>query len=175
MAQVGDHETQLLREDMHPLVVDASTSLAELETIDNDSDNSDYDETIWDWMEADEDETNDVTNGKQKQAGSKFTKSLSTTDREVEFDCDGEGDYREVTATKDPLQRNYSKYTVVLEPDLAKRNQSRATTMGELILSKKGHNSSTSGARRKLLLDESDDELDDFERSTVKGYVFWGT
>ncbi|KAI3515935.1 hypothetical protein L1887_14841 [Cichorium endivia] len=38
--------------------------------------------------------------------------------------------------------------------------------MGELILSKKGHNSSTSGARRKLLLDESDDELDDFERST---------
>ncbi|KAI3699780.1 hypothetical protein L2E82_44311 [Cichorium intybus] len=75
---------------MHPLVVDASTSLAELEIVDNDSDNSDYDDTIWDWMEADEDETNNC--------------AVSTTDRDVELDCDGEGDYREATATKVPPQ-----------------------------------------------------------------------
>ena len=57
---VGENEIQLLRKDMPPLVVDANTSLAEVEEVNNQSDDSDYDDTLWDWMQADEDDVDDI-------------------------------------------------------------------------------------------------------------------
>ncbi|CAH1421293.1 unnamed protein product [Lactuca virosa] len=56
-AQVSEHEIQLSRNDMPPLVVDANTNLDEADEANSDSGgDSDYDDTLWDWMEADEDE-----------------------------------------------------------------------------------------------------------------------
>ncbi|CAI9279915.1 unnamed protein product [Lactuca saligna] len=56
-AQVGEHEIQLSRHDMPPLVVDANTNLDGADEANSDSGgDSDYDDTLWDWMEAEEDE-----------------------------------------------------------------------------------------------------------------------
>ncbi|KAD4888232.1 hypothetical protein E3N88_20305 [Mikania micrantha] len=59
IAQANEQETCLSREDIPPLIVEASTKLAAADVIDKDNgDDSDYDDTLWDWMHADEDDDN---------------------------------------------------------------------------------------------------------------------
>ena len=55
MAQTNEHDGELLRNDMPPVVVDANASLADVDEVDDKSDESDYDDTLWDWMSGDED------------------------------------------------------------------------------------------------------------------------
>ncbi|GKC81946.1 putative RNA-directed DNA polymerase [Tanacetum coccineum] len=50
----------LLRKDMPPTVVDANASLADVEEVNEKSDESDYDDTLWDWMSVDEDNVGDI-------------------------------------------------------------------------------------------------------------------
>ncbi|KAK1408008.1 hypothetical protein QVD17_39638 [Tagetes erecta] len=60
-AQASEQETRLSREDIPPLVVDASTKLDATNVFDSENgDDSDNDDTIWDWMHADEDDDNGV-------------------------------------------------------------------------------------------------------------------
>ncbi|KAD6120115.1 hypothetical protein E3N88_11386 [Mikania micrantha] len=59
IAQANDQEACLSREDIPPLIVEANTKLAGTDVIDKDNgDDSDYDDTLWDWMHADEDDDN---------------------------------------------------------------------------------------------------------------------
>ncbi|KAD6795867.1 hypothetical protein E3N88_06763 [Mikania micrantha] len=59
IAQANDQETCLPREDIPPLIVEANTKLASTDVIDKDNgDDLDYDDTLWDWMHADEDDDN---------------------------------------------------------------------------------------------------------------------
>ncbi|KAD4586076.1 hypothetical protein E3N88_23677 [Mikania micrantha] len=61
IAQANEQETCLSREDIPPLIVEASTKLAAADVIDKDNgDDSDYDDTLWDWMHADEDDDNEL-------------------------------------------------------------------------------------------------------------------
>ncbi|KAL4561837.1 hypothetical protein LXL04_034017 [Taraxacum kok-saghyz] len=54
--QLSEHEIRLSRNDMPPLVVDANTSLDRADEAHGGSGgDSDYDDTLWDWMQADED------------------------------------------------------------------------------------------------------------------------
>ena len=54
-AQASEQESCMSKEDIPPHIVDASTKLAAT-TIDNENgDDSDYDDTLWDWMHPDED------------------------------------------------------------------------------------------------------------------------
>ncbi|XP_076913508.1 uncharacterized protein LOC143572168 [Bidens hawaiensis] len=58
-AQASDQETCLLREDIPPLKIDANTKLAAMDVVDTENDDdSDYDDTLWDWMHADDDDDN---------------------------------------------------------------------------------------------------------------------
>ncbi|KAK1428064.1 hypothetical protein QVD17_16891 [Tagetes erecta] len=58
-AQASEQETRLSREDIPPLLVDASTKLDATNVFDSENgDDSDNDDTIWDWMHADEDDDN---------------------------------------------------------------------------------------------------------------------
>ncbi|KAK1432146.1 hypothetical protein QVD17_09038 [Tagetes erecta] len=60
-AQASEQETRLSREDIPPLVVDASTKLDAMNEVDGENgDDSDNDDTIWDWMHADEDDDNGI-------------------------------------------------------------------------------------------------------------------
>ncbi|KAK1440188.1 hypothetical protein QVD17_06013 [Tagetes erecta] len=53
-AQASEQESRLSREDIPPLVVDASTKLDATNVVDSENgDDSDNDDTIWDWMQAD--------------------------------------------------------------------------------------------------------------------------
>ncbi|KAD6454383.1 hypothetical protein E3N88_09089 [Mikania micrantha] len=55
IAQANEQETCLSREDIPPLIVEASTKLVVADVIDKDNGgDSDYDDTLWDWMHADE-------------------------------------------------------------------------------------------------------------------------
>ncbi|KAD3640399.1 hypothetical protein E3N88_29622 [Mikania micrantha] len=56
-AQPNEQETCFSREDIPPLIVEASTKLAATDVIDKDNDD-DYDDTLWDWMHTDENEDN---------------------------------------------------------------------------------------------------------------------
>ncbi|KAD6454644.1 hypothetical protein E3N88_09350 [Mikania micrantha] len=57
LAQDSMQEIQLSRKDIPPLIVDASTNLHATEVLDSEScDDSDHDDTLWDWMTADDDE-----------------------------------------------------------------------------------------------------------------------
>ena len=60
MAQTNEYDGELLRNDMPPVVVDANASLADVDAIDDKSDESDYDDTLWDWMPGDEDNVDDI-------------------------------------------------------------------------------------------------------------------
>nr|GEV82066.1 hypothetical protein [Tanacetum cinerariifolium] len=55
VAQTIEHDTELLRKDIPPTIVDANASLADVEEVNEKSDESDYDDTQWDWMPGDED------------------------------------------------------------------------------------------------------------------------
>ncbi|XP_076933271.1 uncharacterized protein LOC143599119 [Bidens hawaiensis] len=58
-AQASDQETCLLREDIPPLKIDANTKLAATDVVDTENDDdSDYDDTLWDWMHVDDDDDN---------------------------------------------------------------------------------------------------------------------
>ncbi|KAD4586581.1 hypothetical protein E3N88_24182 [Mikania micrantha] len=62
IAQYNEQETCLSREDIPPLIVEASTKLGAANVIDKDNvddSDSDYDDTLWDCMHADEDEDDD--------------------------------------------------------------------------------------------------------------------
>ncbi|KAL4573772.1 hypothetical protein LXL04_020589 [Taraxacum kok-saghyz] len=55
--EVSEHEIRLSINDLAPLVVDANTSLDGADEANGGSGgDSDYDDTLWDWMQADEDE-----------------------------------------------------------------------------------------------------------------------
>nr|XP_043611981.1 uncharacterized protein LOC122583665 [Erigeron canadensis] len=57
LSQDGEHDAQLLHKDMSPLVVEAETEINEVGEINNQNDDSDNDDdTLWDWMKADEDD-----------------------------------------------------------------------------------------------------------------------
>ncbi|KAI3776329.1 hypothetical protein L1987_46105 [Smallanthus sonchifolius] len=57
LTQPSDQETRLSREDILPLMVDASTKLAATDVVYSENgDDSDYDDTLWDWMPADEED-----------------------------------------------------------------------------------------------------------------------
>ena len=60
VAQTNEHDGELLRNDMPPVVVDANASLADVDEVDHKSDESDYDDTLWDWMSGDEDNIDDI-------------------------------------------------------------------------------------------------------------------
>ncbi|KAI3682006.1 hypothetical protein L2E82_50317 [Cichorium intybus] len=97
----------------------------------------------------------------------KKLKSVGTIERDVDFDSGSEEEYREVATIDVPQKRDQSKAG------------SKAHTMGDLILSKKGlknrlfnqnreqnsPSSFTRRAKRKLFLVDSDGDMDDNERS----------
>ncbi|KAJ0510828.1 putative Transposase-associated domain-containing protein [Helianthus annuus] len=56
LAQASELETRVSREDIPPLMVDASTELAATTFEHENGDDSDYDDTLWDWMHPDEDD-----------------------------------------------------------------------------------------------------------------------
>ncbi|KAK1407892.1 hypothetical protein QVD17_39519 [Tagetes erecta] len=59
--KLSEQETRLSREDIPPLVVDSSTKLDAMNVFDSDNgDDSDNDDTIWNWMHADEDYDNEL-------------------------------------------------------------------------------------------------------------------
>ncbi|PWA37997.1 hypothetical protein CTI12_AA585530 [Artemisia annua] len=60
VAQTNEHDGELLRNDMPPVVVDANASLADVDEVDHKSEESDYDDTLWDWMSGDEDNVDDI-------------------------------------------------------------------------------------------------------------------
>ncbi|XP_022031985.1 uncharacterized protein LOC110933051 [Helianthus annuus] len=53
LAQASELETRVSREDIPPLMVDASTELAATTFEHENGDDSDYDDTLWDWMHPD--------------------------------------------------------------------------------------------------------------------------
>ena len=60
VAQPNEHDGELLRNDMPPVLVDANASLDDVEEVNDKSNDCDYDDTLWDWMSGDEDNVDDI-------------------------------------------------------------------------------------------------------------------
>ncbi|XP_057247163.1 uncharacterized protein LOC130589685 [Beta vulgaris subsp. vulgaris] len=55
LVSIDDTEINLSREDIEPMVMDANVTLDGVATDEQNREDSDFDDTVWDWMEADED------------------------------------------------------------------------------------------------------------------------
>ncbi|KAL8233753.1 hypothetical protein R6Q59_019853, partial [Mikania micrantha] len=57
LVQDSMQEIQLSRKDIPPLIVDSNTNLHATDVLDNESCNDfDHDDTLWDWMNADDED-----------------------------------------------------------------------------------------------------------------------
>nr|GEX33247.1 hypothetical protein [Tanacetum cinerariifolium] len=69
VAQTIEHDTELLRKDTPPTVIDANASLVDAEEVNEKRDESDYDDTLWDWMLRDEDNVSDLNERDKEEVG----------------------------------------------------------------------------------------------------------